>query len=280
MRFGVCVMGHIDEIGSFAHAETLGFDSVWVTTVRRCSWTATWCWRSPCCETPAFASVPVPRSAARASCPCTRRRWRRSIAWRLVRAPRYRHGKTAMRMMGQPPMVSLCTTHYLRAPSGLLRGEIVRRHLQRRDPADQDLMHDEDDMNLEPPHPLYVSDSGRGRWSGGRLRGRSRLRHPAARRARRRGARPRASRQGRSAGSRASRTACSPISRSSTRASPPTPSQCLRTPSVRTSWRACSDFDDEAHERGIDPLPFFRPMWARHCALVEAAPARGPGLPT
>src|SRR6266478_1781945 len=31
MRFGVCVMANIDEIGFFNHAESLGFDSVWVT---------------------------------------------------------------------------------------------------------------------------------------------------------------------------------------------------------------------------------------------------------
>ena len=31
MRFGICVMANIDEIGFFNHAESLGFDSVWVT---------------------------------------------------------------------------------------------------------------------------------------------------------------------------------------------------------------------------------------------------------
>src|SRR5437773_8699832 len=31
MRFGVCVMANIDDIGFFNHAEDLGFDSVWVT---------------------------------------------------------------------------------------------------------------------------------------------------------------------------------------------------------------------------------------------------------
>jgi alkanesulfonate monooxygenase SsuD/methylene tetrahydromethanopterin reductase-like flavin-dependent oxidoreductase (luciferase family) len=31
MRFGVCVMANIDEIGFFNPAESLGFDSVWVT---------------------------------------------------------------------------------------------------------------------------------------------------------------------------------------------------------------------------------------------------------
>ena len=31
MRFGVCVMANVDEIGFFNHAETLGYDSVWVT---------------------------------------------------------------------------------------------------------------------------------------------------------------------------------------------------------------------------------------------------------
>jgi predicted ATPase len=30
MQFGICVMANIDEIGFFAHAERLGYDSVWV----------------------------------------------------------------------------------------------------------------------------------------------------------------------------------------------------------------------------------------------------------
>src|SRR5262249_58410118 len=31
MKFGICVMADIDEIGFFSHAESLGYDSVWVT---------------------------------------------------------------------------------------------------------------------------------------------------------------------------------------------------------------------------------------------------------
>jgi hypothetical protein len=31
MKFGVCVMANVDEIGFFTHVETLGYDSVWVT---------------------------------------------------------------------------------------------------------------------------------------------------------------------------------------------------------------------------------------------------------
>src|SRR5260221_8918996 len=31
MKFGICVMANVDEIGFFSHAETLGYDSVWVT---------------------------------------------------------------------------------------------------------------------------------------------------------------------------------------------------------------------------------------------------------
>src|ERR1700704_7163675 len=31
MRFGICSMANVDEIGFFSHAETLGYDSVWVT---------------------------------------------------------------------------------------------------------------------------------------------------------------------------------------------------------------------------------------------------------
>ncbi len=31
MRFGVCFMANVDEVGFFSHVESLGFDSVWVT---------------------------------------------------------------------------------------------------------------------------------------------------------------------------------------------------------------------------------------------------------
>ena len=31
MRFGICVMANVDEIGFFNHAEMLGYDSVWVS---------------------------------------------------------------------------------------------------------------------------------------------------------------------------------------------------------------------------------------------------------
>src|SRR6266508_1997058 len=31
MRFSICVMADVDEIGFFSHAETLGYDSVWAT---------------------------------------------------------------------------------------------------------------------------------------------------------------------------------------------------------------------------------------------------------
>jgi len=34
MEFGICVMADVDEIGFFNHAEGLGYDSVWVTSMR------------------------------------------------------------------------------------------------------------------------------------------------------------------------------------------------------------------------------------------------------
>jgi 5,10-methylenetetrahydromethanopterin reductase len=30
MKFGICVMADIDEIGFYPHAEALGYDAVWV----------------------------------------------------------------------------------------------------------------------------------------------------------------------------------------------------------------------------------------------------------
>ena len=77
MKFGVCVMADVDEIGFFSHAETLGYDSVWVTDSQMMF--------SDCYAVLALAARqttrlrlgPARRSAAPASRRCTWRRWRR-----------------------------------------------------------------------------------------------------------------------------------------------------------------------------------------------------------
>ena len=77
MQFGICVMADIDEVGFFNHAESLGYDSVWVTDSQMIF--------SDCYAVLALAArqtrrIPWGRarpSAARGSLPCRWRRWRR-----------------------------------------------------------------------------------------------------------------------------------------------------------------------------------------------------------
>ena len=75
MQFGICVMADVDEIGFFTHAESLGYDSVWVTDSQMIF--------SDCYAVLALAAqathgsgwARAPPSAARAFRPCRWRRW-------------------------------------------------------------------------------------------------------------------------------------------------------------------------------------------------------------
>ena len=171
---------------------------------------------------------------------------------------------------------------YLRVLSGAPARRDRRLHVQRRDPADQD-----PDARQGVHEPRAAASrstsrgSGRARWSwpgeyGDGLvfaippRGvpvAEALGHARA------GRRARAGRD-----STASRTARSPISRSSSRASPPTPSGCSA-PSARTSWPASTISTTRCTSAASIRRPSSGRMWKRYCALVEADPARAPALP-
>src|SRR5712664_2750940 len=119
MKFGVCVMADIDEIGFFSHAETLGYDSVWVTDSQMIF--------SDCYAVLALAArqtsrlrlgpgvaicgtrIPPVRVAAMATLnPLAPGRVHLSIGT----------GNTALRSMGQPPMRIADYAEYLRVLSG------------------------------------------------------------------------------------------------------------------------------------------------------------------
>ena len=77
MRFSICVMADVDEIGFFSHVETLGYDSVWVADSQMLF--------SDCYAVLALAARQTSRypdgprawrSAAPASRRCTWPRWR------------------------------------------------------------------------------------------------------------------------------------------------------------------------------------------------------------
>ena len=126
MRFGVCVMANIDEIGFFPHAEALGFDSVWVTDSQMLF--------SDCYAVLALAARETTRlrlGPGTAICGTRIAPVHAAAMATLNRlAPGRVHlgigtGNTAMRTMGQRPMRIAAYDDYLRVLSALLRGEIV-----------------------------------------------------------------------------------------------------------------------------------------------------------
>ena len=123
MRFGVCLMANIDEIGFFGHAESLGFDSVWVTDSQMLY--------SDCYAVLALAAAQTRRlrlGPGTAICGTRIAPVHAAAVATLNRlAPGRVHlgigtGNTAMRTMGQRPMRIAGYAEYLRVLSALLRG--------------------------------------------------------------------------------------------------------------------------------------------------------------
>src|SRR5437764_4091194 len=161
MRFGVCVMANIDEIGFFNHAESLGFDSVWVTDSQMLF--------SDCYAVLALAATQTSRlrlGPGTAICGTRIPPVHAAAMATLNRlAPGRVHmgigtGNTAMRSMGQRPMKIADYAEYLRVLSALLRGEVVDYTFNGVTRPITILMHDKEYMNLEPRIPLYVSGFG------------------------------------------------------------------------------------------------------------------------
>src|SRR4029453_10652142 len=126
MKFGVCVMANVDEIGFFGHAETLGYDSVWVTDSQMLF--------SDCYAVLALAARQTSRlrlGPGTAICGTRIPPVHVAAMATLNRlAPGRVHlgigtGNTATRTMGQRPMKVAAYREYLRVVRALLRGEIV-----------------------------------------------------------------------------------------------------------------------------------------------------------
>jgi alkanesulfonate monooxygenase SsuD/methylene tetrahydromethanopterin reductase-like flavin-dependent oxidoreductase (luciferase family) len=161
MKFGFTVMADIDEIGFFSHAETLGYDSVWVTDSQMLF--------SDCYAVLALAArqtsqlhigpgtaicgtrIPPVQVAAMATL-------NRIAPGRVFLG--IGTGHTAMRSMGQRPMKMADFAEYLRVLSALLRGEVVDYAFNGVTRPVSMLMHEFKYMNLEPEIPLYVSGFG------------------------------------------------------------------------------------------------------------------------
>ena len=165
MKFGICVMANIDEIGFFTHAENLGYDSVWVTDSQMLF--------SDC-----YAVLALAAQATRTlrlgpgTAICGTRLPPVQVAAMATLnrlAPGRVHlgigtGNTAMRTMGQKPMRIADYRDYLRVLSALLRAETVDYSFNEVSRPIRMLMHEAEYINLLPKIPLYVSGFGPAPW--------------------------------------------------------------------------------------------------------------------
>src|SRR5262245_1632437 len=274
MKFGICVMANIDEIGFFSHAEALGYDSVWVTDSQMMfsdgyavlALAARQTTRLRLGPGTAICGTRIPPVHVAAMATLNRL------------APGRVHlgigtGNTALRSMGQRPMRVAQYAEFLRVLSTLLRGETADYTHDGRTRPIRILMHEDVYMNLEPRIPLYVSGFGpramelAGQYGDGLVFAIPPRGVPVAE------ALDHARRGAARAGRRfegclncaltniALLEPCAPLASG----------RVIRTigPNVMASVYS---FHDEVHERGIDPPPFLRPLWKRYCALVEETP--------
>jgi 5,10-methylenetetrahydromethanopterin reductase len=275
MKFGICVMADVDEIGFFNHAEALGYDSVWVTDSQMIF--------SDCYAVLALAARQTRRirlGPGTAICGTRIPPVQVAAMATLNRlAPGRVHfgigtGNTAMRTMGQRPMRVAEYDDYLRVLAALLRGETVDYRYHDRVRPVRMLTDGTKYLGLEPRIPLYVSGFGpramelAGKHGDGLVfaippRGvavADALAH----------ARTGAARAGRTLEGFRS---CALTNVALLEAGEPVDSpRVVRTvgPNVMASVYY---FYDEVQERGIEPPEFLRRIWKRYCALVEETPA-------
>jgi alkanesulfonate monooxygenase SsuD/methylene tetrahydromethanopterin reductase-like flavin-dependent oxidoreductase (luciferase family) len=274
MRFGVCVMANVDEIGFFNHAESLGFDSVWVTDSQMLF--------SDCYAVLALAARQTSRlrlGPGTAICGTRIPPVHVAAVATLNRlAPGRIHlgigtGNTAMRTMGQRPMRVADYAEYLRVLSALLRGDTVEyRHGGVSRPIRM-LMPEQKYMSLLPKIPLYVSGFGpramelAGQYGDGLVFAIPPRGVPVAQ----------ALGHAREGAARAGRPLdgfrnCALTNIALLEPGEPADSErVIRTvgPNVMASVYY---FYDEVQERRAEPPSFLRPIWKRYCALVEKIP--------
>jgi alkanesulfonate monooxygenase SsuD/methylene tetrahydromethanopterin reductase-like flavin-dependent oxidoreductase (luciferase family) len=275
MRFGVCVMANVDEIGFFAHAEALGYDAVWVTDSQMLF--------SDCYVVLALAARQTKRirlGPGTAICGTRIPPVQVAAMATLNRiAPGRVHlgigtGNTAMRTMGQRPMRIADYAEYLRVLTGLLRGEVVDYAYEGTRRPVRMLMHDTQYMNLEPRIPVYVSGFGpramelAGAYGDGLVFAIPPRGVPVGE----------ALGHARRGAERAGRRFDGFRNCALTNIALLEPGEAVDSerivrlvgPNVMASVYY---FYDEVHERGVEPPGFLRRIWKRYGTLVERTPA-------
>jgi len=265
-------MAEVGEIDFFTHAESLGYDSVWVTDSQMLF--------SDCYAVLALAARQTSRlrlGPGVAICGTRIPPVHVAALATLNRlAPGRVHlgmgtGNTAMRSMGQPPMRIADYGEYLRVLRGLLRGDTVDYAFEGARQPIKMLIREKKYMSLEPRIPLYVSAFGpRAMEVGGRYGDGLVIAIPP------RGLPP------------AEAVALASLgARRDGRALPADFHVCALTNIVllEPGEKADSEriiravgpnvmasvyyFYDTMHERGLEPPPFLRRIWKRYVALVE-----------
>ncbi len=162
MKFSVCMMSDIDDVGFFRFAEKLGYHAVWVTESQLL-------FSDPYVVLAQAAGLTRTLRLGTGVAVCTTRLPPVHVSGiatvnRLAPGRTFLGvgtGNTAMRTMGQKPMRIRDYGEYLRVLRALLRGETVDYAYP--GGAERPIricMHDEGYMDLEPPIPLYVSGFG------------------------------------------------------------------------------------------------------------------------
>jgi 5,10-methylenetetrahydromethanopterin reductase len=274
MRFGVCVMANVDEIGFFNHVEMLGYDSVWVTDSQMLF--------SDCYAVLALAARQTTRLRLGPGTAISGTRIPpvhvAAMATLNRLAPGRVHlgigtGNTAMRTMGQRPMRVAEYAEYLRVLSTLLRGDVVDYTFDGVTRPIRILMHEAKYMSLEPKIPLYVSGFGpramelAGRYGDGLVFAIPPRGVPVAEALRH-------AEKGAASAGRALDGFRNCALTNIALLEPGEPADSERViravgPNVMASVYY---FYDEVHERGVEPPEFLRPIWKRYCALVEEIP--------
>lgn len=276
MKFGFCVMANVDEIGFFAHAENLGYDSVWATDSQMLF--------SDCYAVLALAARQTRRLrlGTGTSIAGTRIPPVHVAAMATLNriAPGRVHigiatGNTATRSMGQKPMRIAAYREYLRVLSALLRGEVVDYAYEGTTRPIKMLMHGRRYMSLEPKIPLYVSGFGpRAMGLAGEFGDGLVFAIPP------RGVGvPEAMAHVRQGAARAGRANLDGfLNCALTNVVLLEPGEDVASERVKR-WvgpnvmASVYYFYDQVHERGREPPAFLERLWRPYCRLVEAVPA-------
>jgi len=274
MKFGVCVMANVDEIGFFSHAEKLGYHSVWATDSQMMfsdvyavlALAAQQTTKLHLGPGTAICGTRIPPVQVAAMATLNR------LAPGRVRLG-IGTGNTATRTMGQRPMKIAAFGEYLKVLSALLKGEVVDYTFEGVTRPVKMLMHEHKYMNLEPKIPLYVSGFGpraiglAGEYGDGLV-----FAIPP------RGiAVAQAMAHARQGAARANRSLDGFLNCALVNLAVLEPGEAVDSDRIKRTigpnvMASVYYFYDEVHEKGIEPPDFLKPIWKRYCALVEQIP--------